>query len=401
MSSQVSEVLAEVYAQGWSRIVAAMIRFTRDWDLAEECAQDAFAAAVRKWPESGVPDQPLAWLTTAARNRAIDRIRRATAEQAKLRELIGVEPVPYVSDSEIPDERLELMFTCCHPALSTEAQVALILRTLAGLDTAEIARAFLVPEKTMGQRLFRAKQRIKNAGIPFRVPAAHLLPERVPALLHVLYLVFNSGYGAPEKAMLCREAIRLGRLVVALMPDEPEAVGLLALMLLQDARRASRFDASGDLVVLEDQDRSLWDLSLIAEGSELCERALRRGRAGPFQLQAAIAACHTASSTDWAEIVGLYGHLVRVAPGPVVELNRAVAVSMASGPEAALPLVEEIVADGRLEGYHLLHATRADLLRRVGRRAEAAADYRRAIEVAPGEPERRFLTARLREVTRV
>nr|WP_268240198.1 sigma-70 family RNA polymerase sigma factor [Actinoplanes campanulatus] len=389
-----------MYADGWSRIVATMIRFTGgDWNLAEECAQDAFTQALRKWPADGVPDQPLAWLTTTARRRAIDLIRREALEAAKLPEVAMVEPAPYPDDSDIPDERLELMFTCCHPALNLEAQVALILRCLAGLSTAEIARAFLLPEKTMGQRLFRAKQRIRNAGIPFRVPPAHLLPERLPAVLHVLYLLFNEGYTDPVRARLCAEAIRVARVLAALMPDEPEALGLLSLMLLHDARRAARRDPAGDPVILTDQDRTLWDRPSIDEGAALCERALRRGRAGPFQVQAAIAACHatapTAGETDWAQIVALYDHLARLEPSPVVDLNRAVAVSMASGPAAALPLVVALAETGRLDDYHLLHATLADLLRRTGRRTEAAESYRRAADLAPTEAERRFLTARL------
>nr|WP_308285871.1 sigma-70 family RNA polymerase sigma factor [Actinoplanes hulinensis] len=389
-----------MYADGWSRIVATMIRFTGgDWNLAEECAQDAFTQALRKWPADGVPDQPLAWLTTTARRRAIDLIRREALEAAKLPEVAMAEPAPYPDDSDIPDERLELMFTCCHPALNLEAQVALILRCLAGLSTAEIARAFLLPEKTMGQRLFRAKQRIRNAGIPFRVPPAHLLPERLPAVLHVLYLLFNEGYTDPVRARLCAEAIRVARVLAALMPDEPEALGLLSLMLLHDARRAARRDPAGDPVILTDQDRALWDRRSIDEGADLCERALRRGRAGPFQVQAAIAACHatapTAEETDWAQIVALYDHLARLEPSPVVELNRAVAVSMASGASAALPLVLALAETGRLDDYHLLHATLADLLRRTGRLTEAAESYRRAADLAPTEAERRFLTTRM------
>jgi RNA polymerase sigma-70 factor, ECF subfamily len=406
----VQDQIAAVYAEGWSRIVATMIRLTGgDWDLAEECVQDAFAQALAKWPESGVPDQPLAWLTTVARNRAIDRIRRASAEAAKLREAVAMaqseQPPPYVRDSEIPDERLELMFTCCHPSLNLDAQVALTLRSLAGMSTAEIARAFLVPERTMGQRLFRAKQKVAHAAIPFRVPPAHLLPERLPAVLHVLYLLFNEGYGDADKARLSQEAIRLARVLAALMPDEPEALGMLALMLLHDARRPTRTDADGDLVTLEDQDRSLWDRAQIDEGAALVERALRRRRAGPFQIQAAIAACHAtapvAAQTDWTEIVGLYVQLARIAPSAIVDLNLAVAIGAATGPEAALPLVDTIVESGRLDGYHLLHATRADLLRRLGRAAEAGESYRVALDLAPTDAERRFLRGRLEQLRAV
>ncbi|HEY1487031.1 MAG TPA: sigma-70 family RNA polymerase sigma factor [Micromonosporaceae bacterium] len=400
--TEVVDRIAGIYADGWSRIVATMIRFTGgNWDLAEECAQDAFTQALQKWPSAGIPDQPLAWLTTTARNRAIDRIRRASTEAAKLREVaVAVEP-PYSYDSDIPDERLELMFTCCHPSLHLDAQVALTLRSLAGMSTAEIARAFLLPERTMGQRLFRAKQKVAHAGIPFRVPPAHLLPERLPAVLHVLYLLFNEGYGDPDKERLCREAIRLARVLTALMPDEPEAQGMLALMLLVDARRATRIDASGDLVTLEEQDRSQWDRARIEEGATILERALRRHRAGPFQIQAAIAACHATApgpaDTDWAEIIGLYGQLAIVAPSPIVELNRAVAIGMSDGPDAALPLVDALADDGRLNDYYLLHATRADLLRRAGRDAEPS--YRAALELAPTEAERRFLRRRIREVS--
>lgn len=396
--------IAEIYADGWSRIVATMIRYTGgDWALAEECVQDAFAQALAKWPDTGLPDQPLAWLTTVARNRATDRIRRSSTEAAKVREVAAMarseQPPPYVRDSEIPDERLELMFTCCHPSLNLDAQVALTLRSLAGMSTAEIARAFLVPERTMGQRLFRAKQKVAHAAIPFRVPPAHLLPERLPAVLHVLYLLFNEGYGDADKSRLSAEAIRLTRVLTALMPDEPEALGMLALMLLHDARRPTRTDADGNLVTLEDQDRSLWNREQIDAGAVLVERALRRRRAGPFQIQAAIAACHatapTPAETDWAEIVGLYGQLARIAPSAIVDLNRAVAIAAADGPETALPLVEAIAESGRLDGYHLLYATRADLLRRLGRTQEAAENYRAALDLAPTEPERRFLRNRL------
>jgi RNA polymerase sigma-70 factor, ECF subfamily len=403
VTARVKDHIAGIYADGWSRIVAAMIRFTGgDWDLAEECAQDAFTQALQTWPQSGLPNQPLAWLTTAARNRAIDRMRRASTEAAKLREAAAMEPQhtpPYTRDSEIPDERLELMFACCHPSLNLDAQVALTLRSLAGMSTAEIARAFLLPERTMGQRLFRAKQKVAHAGIPFRVPPAHLLPERLPAVLHVLYLLFNEGYGDAHKTRLSQEAIALARVLAQLMPDEPEAHGMLALMLLHDARRPARVDADGDLVTLEEQDRSLWDRARIAQGAAILERALRRRRAGPFQIQAAIAACHatapSAAATDWPQIVGLYAQLALVAPSAIVDLNHAVAIGMAHGPEAALPLLDAIAETGRLSGYYLLHAARADLLRRAGRVAQAEESYRAALELAPTEAERRFLRGRL------
>jgi RNA polymerase sigma-70 factor, ECF subfamily len=404
VASQVSERIAGIYADGWSRIVATMIRLTGgNWDLAEECAQEAFAQALQKWPASGVPDQPLAWLTTTARNRAIDRMRRASTEAAKLREVAAMQQDPEppgARDSEIPDERLELMFTCCHPSLNLDAQVALTLRSLAGMSTAEIARAFVVPERVMSQRLFRAKQKVAHAAIPFRVPPPHLLPDRLPAVLHVLYLLFNEGYSDAQKTRLAREAIRLARVLAALMPDEPEAHGMLALMLLHDARRPARIDANGNLVTLDEQDRSLWDQAQIAEGTAILSRALRRRRAGAFQIQAAIAACHAtapvAAQTDWAQIAGLYGQLARVAPSVIVDLNRAVAIGMADSPQAALPLVDAIAATGQLDAYYLLHATRADLLRRAGRRSEARESYRAALDLAPTETERRFLASRLR-----
>jgi len=404
VADQARDLIARIYADGWSRIVATMIRLTGGgWDLAEECAQDAFARALQKWPESGVPDQPLAWLTTTARNRAIDRMRRASTEAAKLREAASMqrEPVPPgARDSDIPDERLELMFTCCHPALNLDAQVALTLRSLTGMSTAEIARAFLVPERTMGQRLFRAKQKIAHAAIPFRVPPARLLPERLPAVLHVLYLLFNEGYGDPAKAGLSQRAIRLARVLAGLMPDEPEAHGMLALM-LHDARRAARIDEGGHLRTLDEQDRSRWDQAQIAEGATILKGALRRGRAGPFQIQAAIAACHatapTAARTDWPQIARLYDRLALIAPSAIVDLNRAVAIGMADGPKAALRLVEAVAGTGQLDGYYLLHATRADLLRRTGRTAEARQSYRAALELAPTAAERRFLRDRLRQ----
>jgi RNA polymerase sigma-70 factor (ECF subfamily) len=408
----VQAAVAAAFREEWGRVVATLIRTTGDWDLAEECAQDAFAMALQRWPRDGIPGRPGAWLTTAARNRAIDVLRRRAVGAAKLREVAamsvsppfsGAEPDP-ADDSGVPDDRLRLMFTCCHPALSLEARVALTLRTLAGLTTGEIARAFLSSEPTMAKRLVRAKQKIQNAGIPYRVPPAHLLPERTPGVLGVLYLLFNEGYSATAGADLVRqnlsaEAIRLARVLVTLMPDEAEAGGLLALMLLHDARRPARLDAAGDLVTLEDQDRSLWDQASIGEGVAVLEGALRRGQPGPYQIQAAIAACHataaTAADTDWAQIAGLYSRLARFLPTPVVSLNHAVAVGMAFGPEAALPLVAALEASGKLAGYHLLPATRADMLRRLGRLPEAAAAYREALELAGTDAERRFLSRRL------
>jgi len=412
VTSDITAVRAAVdaaFRDEWGRVVATLIRTTGDWDLAEECAQDAFALALQRWPRDGIPGRPGAWLTTAARHRAVDVLRRRAVGAAKLREVAAMshEPGPPAADeSSVPDDRLRLMFTCCHPALSLEARVALTLRTLAGLTTAEIARAFLSSEPTMAKRLVRAKQKIQNAGIPYRVPPAHLLPERTPGLLGVLYLLFNEGYSATAGAdlvrqNLCAEAIRLARVLAMLMPDEAEAAGLLALMLLHDARRAARLDAHGDLVTLEDQDRGKWDAAEIAEGAVLLSGALRRGPPGPYQVQAAIAACHataaTAQDTDWAQIAGLYEQLARFLPTPVVELNHAVAVAMAQGPAAGLPLVAALEASGKLAGYHLLPATRADLLRRLGRLPEAAAAYRQALEEASTDAERRFLRRRLAE----
>ena len=400
----------------WGRVVATLIRTTGDWDLAEECAQDAFTMALARWQKDGIPARPGAWLTTAARNRAIDVLRRKTVGAAKLREVAAMscDPDPYpASDSEtdhsgVPDDRLRLMFTCCHPALSLEARVALTLRTLAGLTTAEIARAFLASEPTMAKRLVRAKQKIQNAGIPYRVPPAHLLPERMSAVLSVLYLLFNEGYSATAGADLVRqnlsgEAIRLARVLIRLMPDEPEATGLLALMLLHDARRAARVDAHGDLITLEDQDRGQWNTAEISEGVALLNDALRRGQPGPYQVQAAIAACHatapTADSTDWPQIAALYGQLGEFLPTPVVELNYAVAVGMARGPAAGLALVEALETAGKLAGYHLLPATRADLLRRLGRSREAAAAYAEALALTSTDAERRYLSRRLAETS--
>jgi RNA polymerase sigma-70 factor, ECF subfamily len=410
MTAQVEAAVAQAFRDEWGRVVATLIRITGDWDLAEECAQDAFALALQRWPRDGIPARPGAWLTTTARNRATDRLRREAVGAAKLREVAGLahEPDPEPDDSGVPDDRLRLMFTCCHPALGLESQVALTLRTLAGLTTAEIAKAFLVAEQTMSKRLVRAKQKIRHAAIPYRVPPAHLLPERAPAVLAVLYLLFNEGYSATAGADLVRrdlsaEAIRLARVLVRLMPDEPEAVGLLALMLLHDARRAARLDDAGDLVPLEDQDRSRWDTAEITEGVALLDGALRRGRPGLYQVQAAIAACHAtatdAADTDWAQIAALYGRLMRLVPSPVVELNRAVAVGMAEGPAAGLALVDALQATGKLADYHLLHATRADLLRRLDRTAEAADAYREAMELASTGAERRYLNRRLADLT--
>ena len=413
MTADVEAAVTQAFRDEWGRIVATLIRVTGNWDLAEECAQDAFAAALQRWPRDGIPRRPGAWLTTTARNRATDRLRRDAVGAAKLREVAAVsyppEPEAGPGDHAVPDDRLRLMFTCCHPALALEAQVALTLRTLAGLTTTEIARAFLVGEQTMAKRLVRAKQKIRQARIPYRVPPPHLLPERTPAVLGVLYLLFNEGYSASSGANLLRqgltaEAIRLGRVLTRLMPGEPEAAGLLALMLLHDARRAARLDGAGDVVTLEEQDRGRWDAAEIAEGAALLDGALRQRRPGPYQVQAAIAACHvtaaTAADTDWAEIAALYGQLARLVPSPVVRLNRAVAVGMAEGPQAGLELVARLQASGELAGYHLLPATRADLLRRLGRDQEAAAAYREALELARTDAERRFLRRRLAEAGR-
>jgi len=414
MSADVKAAVDAAFREEWGRVVATLIRVTGDWDLAEECAQDAFATALQRWPADGVPRRPGAWLTTAARNRAIDVLRRRTVGAAKLREVaaLSVEPEsgsafqPETDHSGVPDDRLRLMFTCCHPALSLEARVALTLRTLAGLTTAEIARAFLSSEATMAKRLVRAKQKIATAGIPYRVPPAHLLPERLTGVLGVVYLLFNEGYSATAGADLIRqalsaEAIRLGRVLDRLMPSEPEAGGLLALMLMHDARRAARLDADGEIVTLEDQDRGAWDATEIGEGVAVLDGALRQGRPGPYQVQAAIAACHVtaakAADTDWAQISRLYGQLAQFLPTPVVELNRAVAVGMSDGPAAALPLVEALEATGKLAGYHLLPATKADMYRRLGRVEEAAACYREALDLASTDAERRYLSRRLAE----
>lgn len=411
--TDVEAALTATFQTEWGRLVGTLIGWCGDWDLAEDSAQEAFGLAARTWPRDGIPDRPAAWLLTAARRRALDRIRRDQRGETKLRQLAMTEPAsrggpdPEPVDDAIGDDRLRLLYTCCHPALAREAQVVLALRTLAGLTTAEIAHAFGVPEPTMAKRLVRVKHKIRDAAIPFRVPPAHLLPERTTAVQAVVYLLFNEGYLAtsgPElqRPDLAAEALGLAALVVQLMPDDPEARGLFALLLLQQSRAATRVSGDGVLVPLEEQDRQLWDRGLIDRGVDELAHASRRGRFGPYQIQAMIAACHanaaTAEETDWARIVELYDALITRLPAPLVALNRAVAVAMASGPQSGLDLLDQLDQDGALARTHLLPAVRADLLRRLGHFEMAASAYNEALGLTANDAERAYLRRRLLEV---
>lgn len=400
----------EVYRTESRRVLATLIRVLGDFSLAEDALHDAFAAAVEQWPRDGVPANPRAWLVSAGRFKAIDTIRRRTRFDAASGEIAArfesnARDSPMVEPDEVEDDQLRLIFTCCHPALSLDARTALTLREVCGLTTEEIARAFLTSPATLAQRIVRAKAKIRDAGIPYEVPSRRDLPDRIDDVLRVIYLVFNEGYSASFGDSLTRpdlsgEAIRMGRLLLELLP-EPEVMGLLALMLLHESRRDARETDSGDIVLLENQDRSLWDRALIAEGSDLVRRAFAAGRVGPYTVQAAISAVHGGAAafdeTDWSEIVGLYDLLLRVTPSPVVELNRAVAVAMRDGPEAGLVIVDRIRDDGNLNDYHLLHAARGDFCRRLGRTSEARDAYVRALELVRLEPERRFLQRRIAE----
>lgn len=416
MISTVNTAVDDVYRADWGRIVATLIRLCGDFDIAEDAAQEAFAAAVKQWPNEGVPASPAAWIIQTAKHKAVDRLRRQTRFQEKAESYAQEQPTtteqPELTDNEIPDDRLRLIFTCCHPALGPESQVALTLRTLCGLETDEIARAFLVPATTMAQRLVRAKRKIRDAGIPYKIPDTSEIRQRLDAVLTVIYLVFNEGYASTHgerllRTDLCAEAIRLARIVRVLLAPYPpaEVTGLLALMLLHDSRRDARVDEAGELVVLEEQNRALWNQASIAEALPLVLQAIASPVAGPYAVQAAIAAEHCQAQhyeqTDWRQIVELYDRLERLQPTPIVSLNRAVAVAMADGLERGLRLIDDLTVSGELNDYHLLHAARADLLRRSGSNKEAAASYTRALELTSNEAERRFLEKRLRNMQTV
>ncbi len=408
--NQMQEQVDAVYRCESRRVFATLIRVLGNFDLAEEAMHEAFAAAVEQWSKEGTPANPRAWLVSVGRFKAIDTLRRRTRFDASLAALVqhqsDTSHIAVQDDEEVEDDRLRLIFTCCHPALSPEAQIALTLREVCGLTTEEIASAFLIASSTLAQRIVRAKAKIRDAGIPYQVPSTTDLPERLDSVLQVIYLVFNEGYAASSGASLTRadladEAIRLGRLLLELLPD-PEVFGLLALMLLQESRRTARTSSTGDLILLEDQDRTLWNQAQISEGRALVQRSLASGQLGSYTLQAAIAAVHaeaqSAAETDWAQIVALYDVLVRLEPSPIVELNRAVAIAMRDGPSAGLQQVDAILARGDLSDYHLAHAARADLCRRLGKAAEAKDSYQRALAIAKQEPERRFLEKRLSEL---